>query len=247
MKIVDCHTYVQLFVQDKQTCRLRKSNRTRAFVYYVCQSVCLHNFYTHHPDDLDASSIKVNLSSPLFLVSDDFLSLTLDAGGLSKSWDISLTSPLLATLAKGLAPAMLRLGGTEQDFVLFSNSTITKSPVKSVSESSLDSGRRSTSLSSVGNVTVSLTLWDSVNVFAEKAGWDLIFGLNMLLRRPWPNGTWDSSNAELLMNYTQKKGYTVNWELGNGITWCLLYCLIFCIDTIMEYRLVRWYLSCECH
>ena len=58
--------------------------------------------------------------------------------------------------------------------------------------------------------------WDEVNHFSQVVGWDMIFGLNVLLRHPWPNGSWDSSNAEQLMKYTLSQGYKVNWELGNG-------------------------------
>ena len=56
--------------------------------------------------------------------------------------------------------------------------------------------------------------WDAINQFTQLAGWDFIFGLNVLLRKP--DGNWDSSNAEDLFAYTMSKGYTVNWELGNG-------------------------------
>lgn len=66
------------------------------------------------------------------------------------------------------------------------------------------------------NHTMSTSQWDDVNQFAQSVGWDFIFGLNLLLRHPWPTGNWDSANAEKLMSYTLNKGYTVNWELGNG-------------------------------
>ena len=58
--------------------------------------------------------------------------------------------------------------------------------------------------------------WDALNQFVEKVGWKFVFGLNSILRNPWPTGPWDSSNARLLLNYTISKGYDVNLELGNG-------------------------------
>ena len=58
--------------------------------------------------------------------------------------------------------------------------------------------------------------WDDVNVFVEKVGWEFVFGLNALLRFPYPTG-WDANNAELLMEYSNSKNYTVQWELGNGM------------------------------
>ena len=48
-----------------------------------------------------------------------------------------------------------------------------------------------------------------------------MFGLNILVRKGVTNssvGTWDPSNAQQLIEYTESKGYKVNWELGNGIT-----------------------------
>ena len=56
--------------------------------------------------------------------------------------------------------------------------------------------------------------WDEVNQFVEVVGWEFVFGLNGLLRS---NGVWDSSNAALLMSYSNSKGYKVQWELGNGM------------------------------
>lgn len=42
----------------------------------------------------------------------------------------------------------------------------------------------------------------------------LIFGLNALLRKG--NSQWDSSNAELILNYMDSQNYSLSWELGNG-------------------------------
>ena len=66
------------------------------------------------------------------------------------------------------------------------------------------------------NFTMNGSIWENVNKFIHNANWELIFTLNALLRRPWPNGTWESSNAKLLMDYTTSRGYSVSWELGNG-------------------------------
>lgn len=165
------------------------------------------------------SPITINLSAPVFLVSNEFLSITLDASGFASSWGISLTSPLLLTLAKGLSPAMLRLGGTRADFILFSNSTrnyLTALPQAS-DNTNVNTSVNGHSVDRASNITISLTQWDAINTFVKDVGWEFIFGLNLLLRHPWPKGAWDSSNAVLLLRYTKAKGYTVNWELGNGM------------------------------
>ncbi len=146
-------------------------------------------------------SLSINLTASLFEVSDQFLSVTIDAGAIRKNWDIiNFTLPRVINLAKGLSPAMLRVGGTSEDFLLFQSS-----------EGTYSRGKEQES-----NFTMSPAQWDAVNEFVKAVEWDFIFGLNLLLRHNWPNGSWDSSNAEGLFDYTLSKGYVVNWELGNG-------------------------------
>ena len=66
------------------------------------------------------------------------------------------------------------------------------------------------------NFTMTPQQWDEVNKFVETVGWDFVFGLNALLRTPYPNGSWDSDNGRMLLSYSTSKNYTVQWELGNG-------------------------------
>lgn len=56
---------------------------------------------------------------------------------------------------------------------------------------------------------------DMLYSFAKCSGLDLIFGLNALLRTP--DLRWNSSNAQLLLDYCASKGYNISWELGNGM------------------------------
>ena len=143
----------------------------------------------------EENTITVNLTSYVYKVSDQFLSVTIDAGNIKGNWEvINFTAPRIINMAKALAPAMLRVGGTYQDFLIFVEET--------------------TKLNQVSNFTMNTTQWDAVNMFVEAVGWDFIFGLNALLRAN--DGSWDSTNAEELMTYTTSKGYKVNWELGNG-------------------------------
>ena len=143
----------------------------------------------------EENNIKVNLTSYVYKVSDQFLSVTIDAGNIKGNWEvINFTAPRIINMAKALAPAMVRVGGTYQDFLIFVEET--------------------TKLNQVSNFTMNTTQWDAVNMFVEAVGWDFIFGLNALLRAN--DGSWDSTNAEELMTYTTSKGYKVNWELGNG-------------------------------
>ena len=143
----------------------------------------------------EENTIMVNLTGYVYEVSDQFLSVTIDAGNIKGNWEvINFTAPRIINMAKALAPAMLRVGGTYQDFLIFVEET--------------------TKLNQVSDFTMNTTQWDAVNMFVEAVGWEFIFGLNALLRAS--NGSWDSANAEELMTYTTSKGYKVNWELGNG-------------------------------
>ncbi|KAL4617270.1 heparanase [Arapaima gigas] len=54
---------------------------------------------------------------------------------------------------------------------------------------------------------------DLLYSFANCSGFDLIFGLNALLRTR--NNSWDSCNAETLLSYCESKQYVMSWELGN--------------------------------
>ena len=100
---------------------------------------------------------------------------------------------------------MLRIGGTEQDSLLFNTSNVVKNQYQVQPR-----------VSSPVNFTMSPSQWGVINKYALATGWDIVFGLNVFLRNPWPQGDWDTANAEELMKYTNSKGYKVNWELGNG-------------------------------
>ena len=193
--------------------------------------------------------VEVNLDEALVVVSDHFLSVTLDAGGIHNHWSIiNLTSPRILNLAKGLSPATLRVGGTSQDFVIFTrNGTkengesftqLGSSPIQQVMKSCIGC---TTKVQYIGynengnnNYTMTGADWDLVNNFVLKVGWELIFGLNALLVKDWRLKTWDSSNAQELIQYTLNKGYKVAWELGNGMhigVFFFIICSMFLIFT----------------
>ena len=147
--------------------------------------------------------INVNLAEVQFRVSDQFLSVTLDASYLSTNWSAvqQFKVPRLLTLARALAPAMLRVGGTGADHLLYNSTTV----------------------EAKSNSTFQSKQWKEVNQFAQNVGWSLTFGLNALLRNPWPDGNWDPRNAQELIDYTTDQDFIVNWELGNGRCTILVY------------------------
>ena len=144
-------------------------------------------------------------------MSDQFLSVTIDSGAIASDWDhLNLKSMSVINMGKALAPAMLRIGGTSEDFVIFKN-------LLESSSTSMYSSNKPLNVKDRSNITLSASQWDAINQFTQEVGWEMVFGLNVFLRNPWPHGPWDTANAEELMRYTISKGYKVNWELGNGM------------------------------
>ena len=155
--------------------------------------------------------ISINLDKPLRTVSEQFLSVTIDSGAIGRNWNnLDMKSKAVINMAKALAPAMLRIGGTSEDFVNFKNQAARINASNFKTESPHNGADRTT------NITLSASQWDAINEFTQEAGWDIIFGLNVFLRNPWPHGPWDTTNAEELMRYSIGKQYNINWELGNG-------------------------------
>ncbi|CAI8054362.1 Heparanase [Geodia barretti] len=145
---------------------------------------------------LALDQILLDVVAPISEVDPQFLSVTIDSGDISRNWSgITFTAQRIINMAQGLTPAMLRVGGTSGDFLIFNSST-----AETVQQS---------------NFTMTPQQWDEVNKFVETVGWDFVFGLNALLRTPYPNGSWDSDNGRMLLSYSTSKNYTVQWELGN--------------------------------
>lgn len=56
------------------------------------------------------------------------------------------------------------------------------------------------------------TEFENLYTFVNQLNWRLIYELNLFPRNP--DGSWDSKNAESLIDFVMKKGYAVNYELG---------------------------------
>ncbi|KAK6174492.1 hypothetical protein SNE40_017758 [Patella caerulea] len=102
---------------------------------------------------------------------------------------LSFRSRKVLTLAKGLSPSYLRVGGATSDRIMF-NKTHDQP-----------------------GVNLPVADWDNMNHLAMNAGMDLIYDFNVIPRK---NGQWDPTNARQLLEYTVKKGYKpAGYELGN--------------------------------
>ncbi|XP_060082509.1 heparanase-like isoform X2 [Ylistrum balloti] len=159
--------------------------------------------------------------------------MTIDSNVSQANWgNLDFQSKKLQNMARALSPCYLRMGGNKADFLIFSiNKTESFSPeatsYKAKHFNDQDLPHQDGSLQSVPlwnnfefgkkrnftNFTMTASMWDDINHFMTKVGWDFLFDLNVFLRS---DGKWDSDNAKLLLKYTASKGYRLaGWELGN--------------------------------
>ncbi|KAM7447741.1 hypothetical protein ABFA07_004084 [Porites harrisoni] len=141
-------------------------------------------------------TVSINLNQSVFTVSKKFLSVAITVSLIREHWPhISFTSEKFFTLAKGLSPAFLRVGGTAEDFLIYDDST------------GLNKYKNFT------NFTITHNDLDKIHLLSSKANWDVLFGLNVLLRQK--DGSWNASNPKQIMQYVADSGYHFGWELGN--------------------------------
>jgi len=144
-------------------------------------------------------NVSINLNHSLFTVSEKFLSVAIDSSIMKNHWHkVNFTSEKFFTLARALSPAFLRIGGTEEDFLIY------------------DDSKGLQKFKNYTNFTITHQDLDKIHLLSSKAGWDVMFGLNVLLRER--DGSWNASNAKKIMQYVAEHGYHFGWELGNGKT-----------------------------
>lgn len=142
-------------------------------------------------------NVSINLNRSVFTVSEKFLSVAIDSGIMMHHWPhVNFTSERFFNLARGLSPAFLRIGGTAEDFVIY------------------DDSQGFQKHKNFSNFTITHRDLDKIHLLSSKAGWDVMFGLNVLLRER--DGSWDASNPKQIMQYVAEHGYHFGWELGNG-------------------------------
>nr|CAD7588930.1 unnamed protein product [Timema genevievae] len=138
------------------------------------------------------ATLAVNTNKGVHVISDHFLSLTLDPEILLRG-TTSLGAARTLNMAKGLAPAYLRLGGPDSN-----RYTYKMAP---------DPGEQTQ------NYTITVPHWIVVNQFARDTGLDLVVCLNILQR---DGDSWDPTDARGLVAFSDKMGYNLGWQLGYG-------------------------------
>jgi len=106
-------------------------------------------------------------------------------------------------MAKGLMPAYIRISGPECNNFKFQGS---EDVSKSSQTHPVRQGRN--------NITITGWHWSQLNEFIAKTGLDLIVGLNVMNRK---HGSWDLSNTLDLISYSDKHGYDMAFQIGNGL------------------------------
>jgi heparanase 1 len=121
--------------------------------------------------------------------------------GANSTTPFDFSRPVLRRLAAALAPAYLRIGGSEADVLWYD---LGDTPVAVPPEPY--------------ELVLTRAQWDSLNGFASDVGLDVLFTLNA---GPGPRDAqkrWQPDQARALIRYSRGKGFRVaGWELGNEI------------------------------
>merc|ERR1712212_1302269 len=102
-------------------------------------------------------------------------------------------------MAKALSPAYLRIGGTTADMLYFIGDGTGRKPIRKA-----------------GHVEYTSQQYDEFQEFAQRNDLSILFDFNYQQRLP--DGSWDSTNTQKLLDYSHSKGYgNMAFELGNEV------------------------------
>ena len=121
--------------------------------------------------------------------------------GTERVAPLDLAQPGLSALARALAPAYLRIGGTEADRVHYDFGAGAQETPHGDDELVLDPAR-----------------WDALEAFAAGAGLDTYFTVNAGPGSRGSEGEWLRASAEGLLAHARQRAQRVAvWELGNEV------------------------------
>uniref|UniRef100_A0A1Y1N3N1 Heparanase n=1 Tax=Photinus pyralis TaxID=7054 RepID=A0A1Y1N3N1_PHOPY len=156
-------------------------------------------------------------NTPFRKTNNMFLSTALDSVLIAHGFqNFNMSDPKLVKLMKPLAPGYLRIGGNMADRLWFDPSGKFVSKTQQVVES--DGGACANEeidcdVYDRPNFTMTAKEWTQLNSLAKKAGLTILFDINCLIR--FPNGSWNSKNAEELIKFSADRNFSIIWQLGN--------------------------------
>ncbi|XP_076240617.1 heparanase [Calliopsis andreniformis] len=143
--------------------------------------------------------------SPLCTVSNKFLSFGLDTSLLRDIKNFPIENEKFINLAKQLAPAYVRVGGTSSDCLYFAfNQTAQTVPKKIISP---------VNDQDISNFTITDIDFENLYKFAIKSKLRMIFDLNVLIRNG--DNSWNDTNSKSIISFAHNKGMKLDWQLGN--------------------------------
>jgi len=124
-----------------------------------------------------------------------------------KTLTFNFNNERLDIFARNLAPAYLRIGGTDADKLVYAIGDMPKKNNLGTDNNNKDS-----------LLVLSEKAWDDINRFTQRNGLSLFFTVNSGPSARNRSGDWTVDNTQRLFEYTKNKGYRVPvWELGNEI------------------------------
>lgn len=155
-------------------------------------------------------AVSAHTATPSHSLSPRFLSYTMDHGYMTGA--VNFSDPVILFLAQQLGPSVLRVGGTDSDFVLYDMPSRTQSTAiaRPVAE------RTAVGAAPPPRYSLNATVWRALTQFAAAANAELVFGLNALAGVRNADGSWNGSNTEALLRFAESQGSAVyGLELGN--------------------------------
>ncbi len=166
---------------------------------------------TGSADRTPAAAVSVGLDTPIAETSDRFLSFAIDVSALVRETPYDFSRVRLRNMTAALAPAHLRIGGTQADDLYYDLSDTPVDAPPAPYEGLLTRER-----------------WDAACGFAADLGLDLIFTLNAGAGPRDADDAWSGDNARPLVEHAALEGCPVAaWELGNEVNlfWARSLCL----------------------
>eukprot|EP01063_Lacrimia_lanifica_P009370 TRINITY_DN16362_c0_g1_i1.p1 TRINITY_DN16362_c0_g1~~TRINITY_DN16362_c0_g1_i1.p1 ORF type:complete len:501 (+),score=199.61 TRINITY_DN16362_c0_g1_i1:57-1559(+) len=169
-------------------------------------------------------TVSIDGTSALRKIDDRFVGFTMDANDVKWDYDKYFKgrfyqNATIKALAKHVAPAHFRYGGTFQDFTNYDFGAAAAAPPAGP-------------VIPPAQGTVTAEVLTDKKAFLDEVGWDWTYGLNAITQRT-PDNQWDPTQFLTLLKFTQAHNISMRgWELMNEPD-------LKCYDTSGAY--------CDCH